>query len=639
MATHTPQSTLQMSLADVARLAGVARPVASVWRSRHAPGHPFPRPVARVAGHDRFDAFEVADYLAATGRGNTTVERADVAAHARLAQVGGLDEDVVLSGLTALLVLGAELGEPLAALDDSHLLALAGEADPQDEMLRREVAALGSHAVELAAHADALADASYSARAAFELLLEQQLARGMGDLSALALRSEASALVGRLAAELAADAGWEAPLFVGPVPGVGDLLLQAAEQYAGGLAPSVAVAPDDSPVGRLRRRRMRVHDLHQVTLQRTESGDFVVPSGTFDGSVHVMQVPVAQEAAGDARVLETVADVVVQLAQDSRVVVVGPASALTDRPTSADADRARDAVLRSGRLRAAIRLPAGLLVHAPRQHLALWVLGPAHPEVPVADRWTVVGDLTDAALDAITTDDLVTDVLASLVDPRLVGHHAYRFVHRVVTSTLIPGRVPLVDTRSPVVSHGRGTRTLDDLISRRECRLIPGNRVDPAHLQPNGRAVIGPEELTGSLPPGSRAVDPLTFPAAYPTSRDTEPGDVIFCTSPRPAAMVDRDGGTVVLAPARTLRVTPDSDKGVPDLVPDVIVADINGTRGRDWRRWQIRLVSPKRQDSLHVELAGIDAERRELHDRLAQLDHQAIRAMDHATAPRQEGR
>src|SRR5690606_21436055 len=111
------------------------------------------------------------------------------------------------------------------------------------------------------------------------------------------------------------------------------------------------------------------------------------------------------------------------------------------------------------------------------------------------------------------------------------------------------------------------------------------------------------------------------------------------CTSPRPAATVDRDGGTVVLAPARTLRITPDSDKGVPDLVPDVIVSDINGARGRDWRRWQIRLVPPKRQDSLHVELERIDAERRDLHDRLAPLDHKATRAMDHATAPREEGR
>ncbi|USQ75658.1 hypothetical protein [Ornithinimicrobium cryptoxanthini] len=638
-------SMLHMSLADVARLAGVARPVASVWRSRPASGHPFPAPVARVAGHDRFDAFEVVDYLAVTGRGNATVERADVAAHAQLAQVGGLAEETMFAGLTALLVLGAERGEALADLTDGRLLEVAEEADPHDELLYREIAALGPHLSELAAHADALADASYSARAAFELLLAQQLARGGGGLAAVQLRPQVSTLVGRLAAELAADAGWEAPLFVGPVAGVGDLLLQAAKQYAGGLAPSVAVAPDDTSVGRLRRRRLRVHDLHQVAVAHTDAGDLRLPEAPFDGSVHVMQLAAVHHADGsgmgssDTQVLDAVGDLVIQLAPDSRVVVVGPASALTDRPTSAETDRARDAVLRSGRLRAAIRLPSGLLVRAPRQHLALWVLGPAHPDVPVMDRWTVVGDLSTAALDASTSDDLITDVLASLVDPRQVEHHAYRFGHRVVTATLIPGHVPLVDTRSPVLSTGRGRRTLDDVIARRECRLISGNRVDSAHLQATGRAVIGPEELTGSLPTGSRAVDPLTFPTAYPSSRDTEPGDVIFCTSPRPSARVDREGGTVVLAPARTLRVMADPDEGMPDLVPEVIAADINQAAGNDWRRWRIRLVPPERQAPLREELHRIESERRDILDQLTQLEQQADQAIAHATAPREEGR
>ncbi len=632
-------SALRMTLADMARFAGVSRPVATMWRHRPVAQHPFPEPVARMAGVDHFDAFQVADYLAATGRGNARVERADVAAHAHLAPVEGLDEEATFIGLTALLALAAVSGESLAGLTVDGLSRVAKQVDPADGFLLGEVTALGRHGPALAEHAEALADASFSAQAAFELLLRQHFARSLVGHAIADVRPEAGRLVGRLAAELASDSGWAMPLLVAPTLSVGDLLIQAARQYAGQLAPSIAVAGGDSTIGRLRRRRLAVHDLHWVGLERTAGGDLFLPSGEFDGSVHVMQLPAWGDAAAtDVDVLDAVGDLVMQLDDNSRVVVLGPASALTDRPHSAEADRARDAVLRSGRLRAAVRLPAGLLVRAPRRHLALWVLGPAHQDVPVRERWTIVGDLSEAVLDDSSTTDLVTDVLASLTDPRRAATHAYRFAHRVLTATLIPGRAALVDPRRPG-STGRGRRSVEDLVTRRQCRLIPGNRVDPNDLTAEGRTVIGPEELIGSRQPGSRAVDPLTFAAAYPSSRYTEAGDVIFCTSPRPAAQVDREGGTVVLSPARTLRVVPDADEGVPDLVPEVIAADINASTGRDWRRWRIRLVPREQHAALQDELGRLDAERRDLQDRLTRLDEQIAQAMDHATTTEEEGR
>lgn len=636
----TKPSALHLSLADVARLAGVQRPVASMWRKRELPGQPFPTPVATVDGQERFDAFEIADYLTATGRGNTTVEREDVAAHARLAGADQLPEPVTVAGLTALLTLATFTDTPLAQLSDADLTGLASEVDPDNSFLRREIDALGPHLHTLATHAEALADASYTSPAAFELLLRQQQHRTLPDRAALALRAEALELVAQVAGALAEDAGWTAPLFVDVTDSSGDLILTTIKGYAAEPAPSAATLSLDTPSARLLRRRLQVHDLHRVPVTVDADGDFSIATGRFDGSVHVVQLPtLAILAMSDVEVLDAVGDLVVQLADDSRVVVIGPASALIDRPTSAEADRARDAVLRSGRLRAAIRLPAGLVVRSPRQHLALWALGPAHADVPIADRWTVVGDLSTAVLDETVIQDVVTDVVAAMTGPRQQGSHAYRFARPVATATLIPGRKSLVAGPARASTGAARTVTLGDAVGARICRVIPGNRVRSEDVMPHGRRVVGPGELTGSVAFGSRGVDPLTFPSAYPGSRYTEAGDVVFCTAPRVAAWVDREGGSVVLSPARSVRIVTDPESGIPPLVPDVIAADITAAGdAKDWRRWPLRLVPRDRQGTLAVELDQIAAHRADLEAKLADLQAQAARAIDDATRPDQEG-
>ncbi|EWT04339.1 hypothetical protein N864_08715 [Intrasporangium chromatireducens Q5-1] len=635
----TTTSALQLSLADVARLAGVQRPVASMWRKRALPGQPFPEPVAVIEGQERFDAFAIADYLAATGRGNIRVEREDVAAHAHLAGADRPPEHIKVAGLTALLTLGTLTDAPLAQLSDADLTQLARESDPDDTYLRREIDALGAQLQTLATHAEALADASYTAPAAFELLLRQQLHRSLPDRAALALRGEALELVAQVADALAEDAGWAAPLFVDVTDSSGDLLLTTIKRYAAELAPSAATVSLDTPSARLLRRRLVVHDIHRVPVRVDADGDFSITTRRLDGSIHVVQLPtLANLAMSDVEVLEAVGDLVVQLADDSRVVVIGPASALTDRPGSVEVDRARDAVLRTGRLRAAIRLPAGLVVRSPRQHLALWALGPAHADVPIADRWTVVGDLSSASLRGSVIQDIVTDVVASMTGSQGHRAHAYRFARPVSTATLIPGRKSLV--AGPVRASASVARTmlLGEAVGARLCRVIPGNRVRREDVLAHGRPVVGQDELVGASAVGSRCVDPVAFPSAYPGSRYTEAGDVVFCTSPRVAAWVDREGGSVVLSPARTLRVAADPDNGIPPLVSEVIAADINAGGAKDWRRWPIRIVPRERQADLTMALAQIAAQRAELETRLADLQAQAARAMDDATRPEQEG-
>ncbi|TQM63816.1 hypothetical protein [Humibacillus xanthopallidus] len=672
-------STLQLSLSDVARLAGVRRPVVSMWRNRELAGHPFPKPVAVAAGQERFDAFEVVDYLAATGRGNNPEARDDLAAHAQLTAIPDVDETTSFDGLTALLCLAAVTGNPLGDLDGSSLSSLADKIDSDDTFLRREIESLGAAGPVLAAHAEALADASYSPASAFELLLRQQLARTLPGHAAVALRADAQAMVGSLASALASESGMVSPVFVDVTDGSGDLLLATARVYAGESAPSLASVALDTRSARLVRRRLRVQDLHRVDVLVDDAGDFAIPDHT-GGAIHVLQLPPAgRPSMSDVEVLDAIADLVVQLRDDSRIVVIGHATALTDRPGSNAVDRARDAVLRSDRLRAAVRLPKGLLIRSPRRHLALWALGPAHPDVAVGDRWTVTADLSERELTPTTVEDLLTDIVAAMQNDAAVRRHAFRFSRRVRTASLLPGSRPLVDRpHSPVRRRTSGTelvalidrlanelhseasalrvepteavepatapqRTLGDAVAAGECRIISGNRIDPEHLTAaDGRVAIGPDELLGARSLEERRIDVLTFAGTYPSARFTEAGDVVFCTTPRIAAIVDHDGGSVVVSPARVARISRHPDHGWPPLLPDVLASDINAigtpeesgaTRRPDWRRWPIRRVPSQQRDHLAATLTALERERQELRTRLDEVEALAAAVTEGVTA------
>ncbi len=688
----TKAARLQLSLSDIARLADVRRPVVSMWRQRPLAGHAFPSPIAVVAGEERFDGLEVADYLSTTGRGNNREAGDDLAAHAKLAQMTSLDDTVAVDGLTALLCLTSMTDMALGELSAGALHDLAVEADPDETFLRREITALGSELEPLAAHADALASSSFSARAAFERILSQHAQRMLPGHAAVTLTPAARSLVARVATALAAHAGMESPLFVDVTDSSGDLLLATSSSYAAELAPSLATVAFDSPTARLARRRLRVHDQHRIDVSVDAAGDFSIDGRAAEGAVHVLQLPPAgSPGLSDVAVLDAVGDLIVQLADDSRVVVIGPASALTDGPISTDVDRARDAVLRSDRLRAAIRLPNGLLVRSPRRPLALWALGPAHPAVAVRDRWTVVADVSDRPLDDAIIDGLVTDVVAAMTpddrsvnaglllseavidEPDQVRGHRFRFARRVPTTSLLPGRKALVgkaiqpeatsvfpvgpealavtidrfvgevgssplaglrvEARPLVQGVGAarvGVTTVGQGIADGDLRVIAGNRLNAGHVTTGreGRVVIGPAEVIGERPLGARRIDLLTFAGEYPSGRFTEPGDVVFCTSPRIGAFVDSVGGSVVPSPARILRIT---RAGWRRFLPATIARDVSATpeAAKDWRRWRVRVMAGAADVALTAITDTIRRERQALAARIAILDDLANALID----------
>ncbi|WP_404444477.1 hypothetical protein LG315_11960 [Microbacterium marinum] len=628
-------TALLTDLSGVARLAGVQRAVVSMWRTRSAGGDdPFPQPVASDTGRMRFDADEVADWLARTGRGNNASAGVDAAISAAPDGFSYSDPRHVAE-LEALITLGALTDE----LSTEKLHALAIEHDSDDQILQREVVAHISRGMPWLDFATRAIDAAYSP-------------------------SEALAVIARRAASVATASGSSAPLTSTPVALVTEMV-QALQQgsdrsvtldaYDVDLSMSVVLAlgddttfavPDGVSSRRLRRRLLA-------------SG---VPVSMPDGAaLRVLRVPAA--GTGDVvAMLEAVDEASLAMRPADTAIVIGPARALTDRVAPSE-DRVRADILRLGRVRAIARLRPGLVTGAPREALAVWVLGPPVGNTPIGDRFTAVADLTDRDLTDATRGDLVADLVTSLQSAREVRSRAFMFARFVRTASLTAAGDSLV-SHAPR-SSSKTTRTADlpalldtaadevrgdvepsstvpadgpapepapisQLIADRHARVISGVRLDPTSFGDAGLVVVTAADLEPGRHLGGTRIDQLTFATRHPSASLTHPGDVVFRTSPTAVAWVDDEGSNVVAYPARVLRVNP-SDPG--GLVPEVIAADITGaaTGPAAWKRWMLRRVHPQTMEPLRAALAEIAAARESLEARAQRLERYAALLVDGA--------
>ena len=154
--TSTARGTL-VSLADIARLARVQRPVVSMWRKRPTARGviiPFPQPKATRDAHDVFDLAEVLDWLEQTGRGKNVEAR--VEAPLVLSHVTSDGDRGEAAALEAVVVLGAMSGRLLSDMAAHDILDLADELDPDDDFAFTEVDAVSDELPRLAARAAAL---------------------------------------------------------------------------------------------------------------------------------------------------------------------------------------------------------------------------------------------------------------------------------------------------------------------------------------------------------------------------------------------------------------------------------------------------------------------------------------------------
>lgn len=634
---------LLVTLSGVAELARVSRPVASMWRRRFPSGDDaFPAPLTQLHGADAFDVTEVAEWLARTAHGNNPDVKADAAAAAAPVGFSFADRQAV-DEVEALIALHTRLG----ALDAPTRVGLreaAAEADPRDEMLRRELEAHADRGAPWLGYVVRLIDAAYSAPAALALV---------GRRRAATLGSVGSA--GRLATDAVSLVVEGVRALIGDDTSVAldarDAELSAA--VAGALGDDVTLALPADDGARQVRRRILTEGLWLSDATEAEASRSLV----------VARVP-GSRTDDVSTMLQTVDDVSLALRDDDAAIVIGPARALTDALTPAE-ERLRADVLRTGRVRGIARLMPGLVDSAPREALALWVLGPPLGQVAIADRFTVVADLTDIPLSIATRIDLVSDVVASMGSARDVRAHAFRFARFARTATLLARGGSLVESVAPRASaHPDATdlpalidaagdavsadiavvplaqadspapapATVEHLIREGHLRVIAGTRLDTELVGSEGLVVVTASDLDTPAVIGGARVDQLAFAANHPSAPLTRPGDVIFRTGPTAAAWVDHEGSKVVAYPARVLRISA-SDSG--GLVPEIIAADIaaaaNGPGA--WKRWMLRRVAPLTIAPLRQALHDIAVARSDLEARAARLDRYAALIVAGATS------
>ncbi|GAB3127434.1 hypothetical protein [Glaciibacter psychrotolerans] len=689
---------LFMTMTDIAALARVQRPVVSMWRKRTAgAAEPFPSSIATTGTRELFDAREIAEWLTATEHGNNPDAVADAAAFARPARtvLGGTDpeaDETTFDAHTALLALRSTLGHSLSGLNRDDLLDAADEQDPDDDTLYREIEAIPAGDVDaLTQYIDSFVEAAYSEAAAYELLVASRPRARDGALDDTTLTNDAVNLVAQIAHALAAANGVSTGAgvdtsaderFVDVTGSASDLLLRIAETASVGAEPTMLTADSTGEAARLLRRRLLVHRIPRQTLHVDSTGAFTLTAH----AVHVAQLPHSAHPEMTALEMLTAIDTLALHLNDKQVaVIVAPSAVLSDAGLTPDADRLRSDVMRTGRLRAIVRLPAGLLARKPRQSLTVWVLGAAAAATPLADRWTMVADLSTAVLGPGIADDLVGDLAASLGTRAAVRAHSFRFARLVFTRTLLSSRGALVagaQTTTPTnatapaalavraealiaalndesgettdaasgrlqigigaatprdhtaassVSRSTTTSTVEQLIAGKQLRYVPGNRLDPVDIVVGGPSaggirLIGPAEVLGKSALGTRSIDRLRFAADYAAGRVTEPGDVVFITAPRPAAIVDAEGTSVVEYPARILRIAPaaSAEAAAPnDLIDAVLAADIMALPAahQRWMRWPVRRVRPEQSDALALALAAVRSQQADARERLARLD------------------
>lgn len=676
---------LLLSKADIATLAKVRRPVVSVWGMRYAgTDRPFPA-AARVEGdRELFRGGEVVEWLIGRGLGNSDTLREDLAVHAALDSGSGLPARTAFDGVTALLCLKAAVDGPLGDLDADELLDEADDLDPDDEYCFAEIQALGDELAAFAGYADLIADAAYTPAAAFESLMAQRFRQRFADLADTAIGADGLALCTAVCHALVYPDDVDDVLFVDPSDGSSDLLAALGPALPETAHPVAMIAETGSATSRLARRRLEVHRWTRVAP----------PACGFDGefaierpAVFVTQHPAPGSGSmGEAEILAAVENVVMQMGPRHHGVVIAPASALIDRLADPAAETIRDGVLRSDRLRAAIRLPEGLVTTRPGLPMALWVLGAADSGVKTADRWTVLADLSGITIDGDAVESVVADVSAAMGSWESVRAHSFHHggVHRtagiLVEGALTPPRprgsarragpsgaelagavlgmrdavnaepspAPLALAVEYRADAAQTPPLAGALAEQKLLKVVPGNKIDDADIVEgvDGVQVLGPAEVlaasggalagaaAGGIAGGARrSVDRLLLTAKYPNSRYTEPGDIVFCGGSEPGFLVDDEGASIVLAPARVLRLagTPSSTGLVPRLVAEHLRAQSAGAgprpagavrSGRSWRQWEIPQLPPGQADAVAAALEDLARRRSAAADALARLDN-----------------
>jgi len=612
----SPSAESLISMAEIAELASVQRPVITTWRRRH---RDFPAPVSADSARPLFGAHEVADWLIRTGRADPGELRPELSLYTLSSLTSMLPARALVAVLTALICLRHLDGdEPLAdGADDlaETLQARAWARDPEDRYLAAEITRMPFQAARLAPVVDEFVEAAWGCAGAYERLMGARNRLRVAELFSDAVTAPAARLMAELSGVRQLALVDQSPLVSDLNVGAGDLFTAVTDLLGPDMTPMFTGAEPDEFLGRIARRRLLVHGIPALDLHIRIGGELPDEAGEPDAII--TQLPYRPgEERGDADIIARLDDISVRLPRGRTAVVLGPASVLAgDLPPYSAAERRRADLISSGMVEAVIRLPGGTLPYRPGYEPALWVITSSFGS-PWAGR-ILLADVSDKAL----TDEIINGLTSDVVTWRRDGYepraHSRQFCTEELISDLAEqpgplssrrrrsrysarasadarvGRISEIQagltdatnqraTRQAVASHltaGRllapETITLGKLIARRKLALARGTRLRTGDLSTTGQhAVIGPDEVLAQSRPGAKRIDRAVLATAYPHAQLTEPGDVIVTTVPALGAMVDDAGFSVVAFPARAIRI---SERERDRFTPRVLAALIRG--------------------------------------------------------------
>ncbi|MFD8703776.1 hypothetical protein ACFV1W_14320 [Kitasatospora sp. NPDC059648] len=623
-------SVLLVSMAEIAELAQVKRPVVSTWRRRYAD---FPAPAAHDAGHPLFDGQQVVGWLIATGLGNTRPGQlhAEIVLHGIAAQADRTDPLRTVETLGALLCLRHLDERPLA--DDATvstpeearvaLLRRAERMDPEDEFVLRELRAAGADVVRLAHLAEGIVEAAYGERGAHEWLLASRSRLRLPALTADALTAELQSLLVDLTDLRGRLDRQGSVTLADPHAGAGDLLVALIREADAPDAITALAADPDERLARIARRRLLLAGIDEFSLD-VQVGQALEES-LADPDLIVTQLPFQPgEDRSVLAALEGIERVADLLGPGCTALALGPADALIDALPGTAESQLRSALLRSKVVEAVVALPGGVLPYRPGYRAALWVL--TRGQVSTAEGNVLLADISAEPLSEAVRMRLAEDILLWRAEGfrALDGHdprygRAVRVVEldRAFGGPLTPPGPPAsqilartVTERPALIGEAEGSleraakaaRSYDDeygpyrggvvrrtgprprrttlgaMIAEGRVAKIKGHRLEQRHLTGGGHhVVLGPEEVTGRRAVGARCIDRLVLATAYEHVALTEPGDLVYTLAPELGLFINHDGFSVAAFPARVLRVNPHAER---PLTPRVLAALLGAARG-----------------------------------------------------------
>lgn len=593
-----------LTLQDIAQLTDVTRQAVTNWRRRptvRGQHLPFPKPVEPVGEIERFDREEILKWLLATGRGQNADSGIDAPALA-------VPDEVTLHDAVTLLTLRAAIGDDLSQMSATERTALAEQIDPDDQFLLSEVQSLDDQD-RLVTYVDTLIDASYGPTDALDRLYTTRLARWEGDRG---LTDELVKLLTKLAATCREH--------IGPDDVAIDLRI---DRRAHGIAQGFASV---RPSGKnLKTREM----LRHLAIDGIEI--------TTNASSPIVRV-ISGIGLEDHAVVDLADRTALGLRPNDIALVLGPASALCD-PLRGEMASLRSGTLEMCILVAALRLPRGMRREAYRQSLGLWIFkGGANAERLIA---------ADLVGESVDMDDLASDVAGALEQTssrayrygrpilrkeaqgraavvatgvravRLLGAGSTTHSDRVTAATLVTreslsGFDVLVTPTPPAIATT--PRSLGEMVAARKIELLSGCRVNAEHIEPSGTIRV----LSADPAPNEPKIDPLVAAEQYRHAKRTKPGDVIFIDRPRPAALVDDVGDSLVRTPSRILRLPAGAGIG-PRALAEVInhLPDDAG----EWGTWSIPSLAADQIDGVERTLADAEVHVAELRRREIAMD------------------